>query len=134
MSDEFDPKSLDNPVYNFSKYFGIGSVKTVQSFFGVPTLARKLINEQTIFHTDSNLDEHKSTESTLAKKGFWSGCYVGIYANALFISYSMQEFASENYLPAGVWAFSNFFNLGHELMRLDFSCGEKLEKMVNKNS
>lgn len=128
MSYDFIHDKLDNPFCNFTKYFCIGSFKTLHSSIALSTLARRLINEQTIFHTDSNLNKNLSAESTPSKKGFFSGYTLGAIG---VLGYTLNEASNKNYLPLGILALSNIVNFGHEFMRLSEKGEKKLEDKIN---
>lgn len=114
MSYDVIHDSLEVPPIEYCLYLGIGVGKTVHSFFGMPTLARRLSEGETIFHTDDKLDESISTESTPAKMGFWSGYTLGAGIGVGFICYTLQEFANKNYTPLAALVVSNVFHYGSE--------------------
>ncbi|MCW8965758.1 MAG: hypothetical protein OQK82_03595 [Candidatus Pacearchaeota archaeon] len=102
---------------DFPKYFGVGAVKTLHSFLGVPTVLRRMIYEETIFDEDIKINELASGGKTLAKDGFWIGYSAAVLGIASYVfGYAVPEAVqNRNYVPFAVLGVSN---VGHGAIEL----------------
>lgn len=108
---------------DFPKYLGIGAGKTLRSFIGISTTFRNVVNGETIFNNDANLNSDSFGLDNLAKEGFWLG-YDVTTVGAVY--YLVSEALNRNYIPIAVLGALNAGHLFFEFGRLGKKRFEKM--------